>query len=273
MAALELLAGYVTAPSTTPTAITVTSGTLTVRAFTLGRAFIVSMWVQGQALGYARIRAPRMHDNTQGFIAQVADGVNQVVWPHGQPQEVFSQDTLIVEKTGSATGGDIENVGVLMFHEHLAGADGKFLKLAELNARRVHVLSVRQSTAGTTDGTFSAGTALSAATSGDLLKANTEYAVLGASFSQSDVTNWGGHSLTIQGPDTGNLAVGMPVLGDYWQGSVDWFCRLAEKYDAPMIPVINSANKGGTILKVNNSENANTIVATLYLAQLAGTTV
>ena len=264
MAALELISGYVTAPDTTETAITSNNSTSkTIRNFQLGRAFLVAAWANGQAVGYVKIFSPRMHDNSNGFQFQLADASNSLCWPIGQPQEVYAQDTLTIKKTGSATAGDIENVGALVYYEQYT--EGRFITLKELNNRRLQVLALRNSFTALVAGEFHAGTALSAVTSGDILIANTDYAVLGASFSQSDTTNLGAHALTIQGPDTGNLPVGLPLIEKISQ---DFFVRMSKAYDAAMIPVFNSANKGGTLLKVNNDENANTIIVTLFLAQL-----
>lgn len=266
MAALELISGFVTAPGATETAITNTNSTTkTIRNFQMGRAFIVGAWSNGQAIGYTKIFSPRMHDSVNGFIFESTALNNSLCWPVGQPEEVYAQDTLTITKAGSAVAGDIENVGALVYYEQYT--EGKFITLKELNNRRLRVLSLRNSFAALVTGAFTAGTALSGVTSGDILIANTDYAVLGASFSQSDTTNFGAHSLTIQGPDTGNLPVGMPLVDTVSQ---DFFVRLAKAYDSALIPVVNSANKGGTLLKVNNNENANTVIVTLYLAQLRG---
>lgn len=268
-AAMELISGFVTAPSTTETAITNNGGSSnTIRNFTSGRAFIVAAWKNAQALGYLKYYTPRMHDATNGIITQIPDsaaigGRGTLAFPLGQPQEVFPQDTLTVKTTGSATAGDIEQVNLLAYYETYT--DGKFIKKAELNNRRANILAIRNSFTATTDGTFTSGTALSSFTSGDILKANTDYAILGATFSQSDVTNFGAAALSIKGPDTGNLAVGLPLISPYCE---DWFLRLATAYDAPMIPVINSANKGGTLAAVSNDENANTVIVSLILAEL-----
>ena len=271
MAAIEVLSGYVTAASTTPTALTMTNSTsVTVRNFTLGRAFMLAAWKTSQGAGYVRIRSPRMHDNTMGINAQMGAVGCQILWPLGQPEEVFAQDALTIETTGSATGGDIENVSVMMYYENVSGVDAKLISPAVLNARRVKLLCVRNAFTALTDGTFTAGTALSAFTSGDLLKANTDYAVLGATFSESQATPYGANAFTLQGPDTGNLPVGIPLSGNIAvQEGRQWFLRMSEYYNAALIPVINSANKGGTLGKVNNNENANTITVSVWLAQLS----
>lgn len=268
-AAMELISGFVTAPSATATAITNNNGTSnTIRNFTTGRAFIIAAWKTCQGLGYVQYYTPRMHDASNGIITQLPDSAvgarGSMLFPIGQPQEVFSQDTLTIKTTGSATAGDIEQVNLLAYYETYT--DGKFIKVAELNNRRANILAIRNSFTATTDGTFTAGTAVSSFTSGDILKANTDYAVLGLTFSESDVTNLGASALTFQGPDTGNLPVGIPLISPWCE---NWFLALSKAYDAPMIPVFNSANKGGTLFKVSNDENANTVIVSVLLAELS----
>jgi hypothetical protein len=47
-----------------------------------------------------------------------------------------------------------------------------------------------------------------------------------------------------------------------------WFKRLAIAYGLPLIPIINSANKGGTQVEVVGDENGGTANVTLWLAEL-----
>ena len=67
--AFELIAGFVTAPSTTFTALTMATGSsLTVRNAPLGSEVrLLQCWSDQQTAGNIRIRSPKLHDNVQGI--------------------------------------------------------------------------------------------------------------------------------------------------------------------------------------------------------------
>jgi hypothetical protein len=99
----------------------------------------------------------------------------------------------------------------------------------------------------------------------DLLKANKDYALLGIT---SDLRV---SAITVKGPDTANLRVAVPGGADV-QGSMfryaRWFLHLSEFYGLPLIPLINSANKGATTVEVLGDENGGTANVTLWMAQI-----
>src|SRR5688572_9967463 len=68
-ACLELLTGFVTAPDTTQTALTMATGnSLTVRAAGPNSlAKLLTLWVDVQLRGIFRLRSPKLHDNNQGL--------------------------------------------------------------------------------------------------------------------------------------------------------------------------------------------------------------
>lgn len=267
MAALEVVSGYVTAPSATRTAITLSNGSLTVRNFSKGNAWLVSSWKNGQAsVGDYRIRSPRLHDFTNGLLYRVPFGSTQPDATMGFPQRLIAQDTLSVDVVGSAVAGDIENVCLLIYYEFLDGANGVYIDLTELERRMVNLVVPSYSTTGGTTGVWSAGVALSGAALGDILKANTQYAILGFAATESAVNN--AASVAVSGVDTGNLFVGCPVSSSEPFLMANWFVELTKKHGRPMLPTINSANKGGTFVYSLNNENANTIIACPIMAEL-----
>ena len=277
MAALETTTGFVTAPSTTVTAVTVSQGTLTVRQFNQGRAWLVDFFRNGQAAGYGALISPKMHDQVYGIRVRAGIGTQQLL-PWGFPQQMFSQDTLNLSDTGSATGGDIENIGYTVLYEQPTGPNANLIDLDTLEARQQAfnlgptLYGLNFSLAGHTDGTYSATTALNAGVQGAVLKANTDYAVLGAFASETAVMN--ASNLTIQGPGTGNYTLSIPMLGQFsTSGSAsrnmqEYFVQMTKSLKAPCIPVVNAADAGGTFISVLNNENANTVIATLLLAPL-----
>src|SRR5437867_3516144 len=86
----------------------------------------------------------------------------------------------------------------------------------------------------------------------DLLRANTDFAVFGMT------TNTECAAICLRGPDTANLRVSVPGEPDFTEDGAWWFRLLSMHYGLPCIPVINSANKGGTLIDCVNDENAGT---------------
>jgi hypothetical protein len=191
--------------------------------------------------------------------------------PMGLRQRLFSQDVMVVELAGSAVGGQIEDVCQLLYYEDLLGQSQRLIDVPKLLANAVlvdgqlNVLTVRAAlTTGTTAG-YGGSKALNA--DSDLLKANTDYAVLGM---DSDLRQ---ASLTIKGPDTGNLRI--PVPGEISKQHIfpEWFRRLSMAYGLPLIPVIASPNKGATFIESVGDQAGGTANVRVSLVQLKPGTV
>lgn len=269
MPSLESLTGFVTVPSATFTALTMSNGSLTIRDFNQGRAFLLDVVRNGQATGAVRIRSPKLHDFVNGIRLQGQIDTTlgaQSLLPFGFPQILTAQDTLIVEDTGSAVAADIENVSLLVYQEMPTGPSARLIGFDELERRIVNVTTLSHALVGAVTGAYGAVQSLAAGVA-DTLKANTDYALLGLSFSESAIGNALG--VGIQGPDLGNYLVNIPLLQGGRQSNQEYFLDLTRKYKVGLIPVINSANKGGTFLSVLNNENANTVTVTTIWAQLA----
>ncbi|PYQ92464.1 MAG: hypothetical protein DMG02_01305, partial [Acidobacteria bacterium] len=97
----------------------------------------------------------------------------------------------------------------------------------------------------------------------DLLQANTDYAVLGMT-TDSECA-----AVCLRGPDTGNLRVAVPGEPDLTEDTAGWFRLLAFHYSLPLIPIINSANKGATLVDCVNDENGGTANVVVWLGMLA----
>jgi hypothetical protein len=118
--------------------------------------------------------------------------------------------------------------------------------MAFVRRRGVASLTVEDTVTATAASAYSGARALNQAS--DLLKADTDYAVMGA------VVGIVGGALTLRGVDTGNLRAAVPCLLD---GNVtnNWFGMLSEANDMPLIPVINSANRAGIFTELVQDEN------------------
>jgi hypothetical protein len=253
-----------------------TGDSLTIRNCPLG-AQLVNTWAGHQtgALGVVvadNIRSPRMHDSTQGIrllnvstaaIALMTFAVPQL--PVGQSSPLVSQDTLSVMIQGTAAAGDVENRIIEIYYPSLPGSEQNLIGYLELQKRLVNLVTVQVGlTAAGVAGNWSGAAALNATF--DLLKANTNYALLGGSSTATGSTPC---AIGVRGADTANLRVAYPGHPNpiHTRG---WFVDNARAFGLPMIPVINSANKANTMIEVSSDENASNYVAFLNFAELKG---
>lgn len=238
--AFEVITGFTTAASTTVTALTMGTGdSLTVKNAPLGSdVWLLQVWSQHSSKAMIRIRSPKLHDNVQGIRLATISQNPYPLLPWGFKQKLFPQDALVVEQTGSATAGAIETTSLLIYYSDLPGQDARLISPEEVMRRMVNIVTIENTLALGTAGGYSGSEAINAEF--DVLKANTDYALLGYLCDASTATvGW-------KGPDTGNLRVGGPGHISIPTQTSDWFVRLSRVYGIPMIPVINMANKGAT---------------------------
>lgn len=249
--AMELLTGYVTgAAGTAMDALTMLSGnSLTLRNAKEGsKIYLISAWALNQANdSVLRIRSPRLHDNVEG-MAFVVEATNvKPLFPLGMKQELISQDTLVVEMMDSGATSDIDVACLLVYYEDLPGVDGRFITAAEFDERSKNVIAVRNTLTLDTDSTYDAEEAINAEY--DLMKANTDYALIGCHVGDRVP------AIRYRGTDTGNLGIGIPGgIGEQWI-SGGWFLNLARLTGLACIPVMNSANKSNFLIDSVATEN------------------
>lgn len=260
--AMELIAGQATAPDTTQTALTMNAGTtLTVRNAPFeSEILLLQAWSDVQGAGKLRIRSPRLHDNVQGLRFDTVVSDVCPLLPRAMPQRLQPQDTLTVDLSGSATAGDIESAALLLYYSDLPGVDAQFLTPDEVRARARNVVTVENTLATGTTGGFSGEEALDAEF--DLLKANTEYALVGYLVdTECLLVRW-------RGADVGNLGVGGPGSDDRRELTEHWFVNLSEWYGLPMVPVFNASNKSGILIDSHQDENGADVTVTSILVEL-----
>lgn len=263
--ALEIIAGDITGvvAAGTYTGITPHSGnSLTVRNAAEGSDVrLLTAWADTQVTSSLRIRSPRMHDNVQGFRAEVvASQVVPLIDP-AVPQKLIPQDVLAIEIDESAAAGDIQTACALIYYADLPGIEGRFIGLEALKSRLRNVLTVENTIDSGVGGDWLGSEAINAEF--DLLKANTDYALLGYLVSVECA------AVRYRGSDIGNLGIGGP--GNETQQSItrNWFVWLTERSGIDLIPVFNSANKAAVLIDVAQDENAGDPVVTTILAELA----
>jgi len=260
--ALEIIAGFVTAPSSTFTALVMAAGnTLTVRSAPVeSEVRLLNAWALNQTSGTLRIRSPRLHDNVQGIRLDVLGGEPKPLFPWGLSQKLIPQDTLIAELTGSATAGDIEQAALLIYYANLPGVDARLASYEDVLRRGVNLVPVENTITNLLTGGWTAEEAINSEF--DLLKANTDYALIGYLIdAECAAVRW-------RGADTGNLGVGGPgdELGrDY---TSDWFLYLSRIFNLPLVPVFNSANKAGILIDLADDENATAHTVTSLFVEI-----
>jgi hypothetical protein len=264
--ALEVISGRVTAPGATFTAVTMAAGSsLTIRNAPLDSDIrLLQVWADNQAAGVLRIRSPKLHDNVQGLRFDLTVSDTSPLLPYGWSQKVISQDALVVEMTGSAVAGDLEQFAALIYYANLPGSDARLMSKQDVMGRVMNIVTVENTITAGAAGGFSGEESIDAEF--DLLKANTDYALLGYNVDvECSLVRW-------RGADTANLGVGGPGHETLRHITAYWFAMLSDAFGLPLIPVLNSANKGNVLIDVVQDENAAAVTVTSILAELgAGT--
>lgn len=224
-----------------------------------------TMWASFQDPGYFRVKSPRLHDDVTGIELQ-ALGTN--VSPLANEyfsQPLYSQDLLAVSAffTAAPTATHHSFGAMNIYYDTLPGVNANFKTWAEVSAMiqsYYGVYVVPKSSA--TVGNWGAGVAMNQKQ--DQYKANSWYALLGY------LTPTAIDAISIQGTDLGNLQVGGP-------GSIDplitrrWFAEQEVVTGKPSIPIINSQNKGSTLVKVASATATTTYPISLLFAYLGPT--
>lgn len=260
MGALEVVTGRVTNPGASFTAVTFNTGnTASIRSHTTeGTAFLEEIWTQQATAGSVRVRSPRLHDDVVGIrLIAAANSVRRLL-PEEAKQVVYPQDELTVEMTGG--GAEVDSAAMLIYYGDLGGINARLAMWEEIQSRVEYIHSFPVAVTGpTTAGNWSDGTRMD--TTVDELKANRDYAVLGYTVDTECL------AVAIAGTDTGNLKVGGPgpLFADETRA---FFVDQSRRMGLPHIPIINAANRQGTLLHVAKNAAAGTVNVTLTCALL-----
>lgn len=261
MKAMQLVTGFVTAPSTTFTALTMASGdTLSVRAMDGGKAYILAFWSDQQTAGNVRIRSAQMHDNVQGIRAfSVASEVTPLN-PCGANIPLTEFDTLVIDMTGSATGGDIETFSSLWYYENAKGFSARLVTWEQIKAQVIDYMYVENTLATGTAGGYSGEETI--IVEFDQWKTQYDYALLGYQVSaECACVGW-------RGPDTSNLRVGGPGNETRKDMTGEWFKYLSQITGLATIPVWYGQNKGSILVDAAQDENGTDVLVTSIFARL-----
>lgn len=213
-----------------------------------------------------QIRSPDFHDNNRGIrLAAMfnptlsgADGDPQLLLPYYVRQPLYKSDTVTVETI--CTAADNVQLVQLWYFENLSGADQNLRTWGEIEGQIVNTLGIKVAcTAGAT-GDYGSNRLLNQDDA--RLIANRNYAILGVT-SQLPCC-----LITFTGPETSGRKIGLPL---HWneQVSSGWFVDLSQKYNLPLIPVLNANNAGNWIFTAADPATNVATAATVILAELA----
>jgi hypothetical protein len=207
------------------------------------------------------LRSPSFHDNTRGIRVagnlKPAAGDPNMLLPYVVRQPLYPSDVLIAEV--SATAADNAALDWLAYFEDLPGAEQRLLSWAEVDSRAVDMVGIFVGPTAGAAGDWGAVRNINA--DDDRLIANTDYAILGAT-SQLRCA-----ALAITAPETSGRKITMP-LHPVEQISSGWFVDLSQKYQLPLIPVVNSNNKGNIQLQVADPNGATAPHVCLIMMEL-----
>lgn len=257
--ALELVTSVVTFSNNVATAAAALAGnTLTVRnARPDSQVLLVNAWADYQFAGTLSIRSPRLHDNVRGLRFDIVAGDLHPLLPPYPLQRLYPQDQLTVEVTTADAAGDLEYVCMLLYYESLDGSDARLIDAETLRRRAVNLVTVESTLATGATAAYGGAEAINAES--DLLKANTDYALIGYYVdTECAAVRW-------SGADIANMGVGGPGEPGLRESTRKWFLRLAEDSGLPLIPVFNSANRAGIQIDAAQDENgADTTVVSIF---------
>jgi hypothetical protein len=210
---------------------------------------LLAAWAYNNGAGTLRIRSPRLHDNQQGIRMRIAATTPGPKYPMNRfLQRLIPQDVLTVELSGSATSGKIELASLLVYYADLPGIAGRFLTPDQVARWGVNVMGQDLAITAGSSGGYSGQAAINSESSMDQWKANTDYALMGYNLDTACC------SVRIQGADSGNLGLGGPGFSaDPWV-TQDWFAKLSNLYQIPLIPVFNAVNKGAILVDVAQND-------------------
>lgn len=264
MPAIDTIASFqTTVGSTLAAGVMATGDSATVRNFppSAKALILAALYDDVTAPLPWRVRSPLLADNVDGIEFDPGTAAPSLLLPRGAQQPLQPQDALIFELSTAASTG--KALGALsVFYSQLPGATARLYSVGDIDPiiRNIKPLRVAIGSGANTAGQWYD---LVATTTENLLRANTDYAVLGITCTAAVA------AVGIKGLDTASLRVCAPGGANNPMGP-EWFWRLSEESGLPTIPVINAANIGSTFVSlISSAATGAASVVSVMLAELA----
>ncbi|MBA7591040.1 hypothetical protein ES708_33188 [subsurface metagenome] len=265
MPAMELVTGLVLDAGTLKALTPLAGNSFTIRNAPDGTEVrLLQAWMTEEALnhdGELRIRSPLIHDNVRGISVLETAIHCQPLLPGLVRQRLFPQDTLTLEVLGSAGPAVLSHGSLLIYYEDLIGVESNFIDPAELRDRSVNLCTVENTITALVTGEYGTGEAINAES--DLLKANTDYALIGYQLSTKC------HAVRWRASSWGNLGLGAPGTEVNAVVTTSFFASLSEIAGIPLIPVFNSAERANVLIDIVQDETIGDVKVITFLAQLS----
>lgn len=242
------------------TAVTVANGdSLRVRSFAPpAQGFLDDVVIKGGQAVTARITSPYLADTTRGITFTTAQAPSPRLMPRQASQPLSSQDTLQLVADSGAANSSI--VALLNYYTDLGASNARLYNPGDVLGLITQVKPLEvDAAASATIGEWS-DTVIT--TTEDLLRANTDYAVLGY------VTDVACAVVGLMGQDTGSLRICGPGTTVTYDTS-EYFVQKSQDTGRPYIPVINAANAGNTFAAVADNAASTAVKVQLILGMLA----
>jgi hypothetical protein len=261
-AALDVITGTVTAAAAGGTAMAAAAGdALSARNTALDqKPVMLSCWAKTQTSGFVQITHASGHDLVRDMRFRHVAAANLPLMPEGISEPFEPQELINLTLSAGAVAGDIELLHMLMYYPDLPGVSAKLIDIDGLLNRFRCNVTIEDTTTATGGGAYSGARAWNAASA--LLKANTDYALLGANIGALC------GALTVRGTDSGNLRCAIPGMAGRPDVTSSWFVFLCEQYGLPLIPVFNSANVASIFTENVQDENLTAVPFALNLVEL-----
>lgn len=257
--AIDTVVGKAVNPSTTLTALTMNGGdSLTVRNFTPPATATLEGIIRGGATkGKVRVRSPLLHDDTVGIKLATSENPSMYLVPEEYGQLLRPGDTLDVAVSGGTAESDL--VALRIAYSDLPGAAARLFSWGDVSGiiANLHAFEVDV----TNSATIGAWTDTVITTTDNVLKADTDYAILGFTTDTAQTV------IGVRGTDWGNFRLGAPGLTSA-EDTSDMFVSMSARHGTPHIPVFNANNRGNTFLSTADAVASSTPVVTLICAQL-----
>lgn len=232
---------------------------LTVRSFqSPAQAFLENITIKGGQAALARLTSPYLHDTTRGITATSAQAPTLRTLPRQVNQPLSSQDNMVLFANSGGANSTI--VALHNYYTDLGASDARLAAWGDVSGLITQIKPVEIDV--TASATIGAWNDTIITTTENLLKANTDYAILGYNLDVACAV------VALKGQDTGNLRIGAPgtVLEDV---SVEYFVQMTNETGRPHIPIINAANVNNTFVSVADNAASTAVKVQLIFAELS----
>lgn len=259
MASIDTVLAQVTNQVALANVVVAPGDSLTVRSFgPPAQAYLGDIIVKGGQSVTARLTSPYLHDTTRGITVITAQAPSLRTLPRQQSQPLSSQDNMVLQALSG--GANSTAVALQTYYTDLGASDARLHSWGDIGGLINQVKPVEVDVAASA--IIGQWNDVVITTTENLLKANTDYAILGYSVDVACLC------VAIKGQDTGSLRISGPgsVLNFVTE---EYFIEKSILSGDPWIPVINAANVNNTFVSVADNAAGTAVKVQLIMAELS----